>query len=138
MIDFHYKYFKIVESHWIFKKSLNWKFINWTILIKLDCRINRHRNVEYLKEKKIKKSKNLNINDIARRINILKKLQQFCFSKNFQFYLNNMKDTLKNNVHYLFIILIEQINASFIVFSCHMIFVFLKKQINSIIQFQWT
>ena len=33
--------------------------------------------------KKIKKSKDFNTNDIARRINISEKLQQFCFSKNF-------------------------------------------------------
>ena len=33
--------------------------------------------------KKVKRSKDLNTDNIARRMNISEKLQQFCFSKNF-------------------------------------------------------
>ena len=53
IIDFHHWYFKVVESHWTFKKLLNWKSINWTISIKFDRRISYHDAIEYLKEKKL-------------------------------------------------------------------------------------
>ena len=34
IIDFHHKYFKVVESHWTFKKFSKWKSINWINSIK--------------------------------------------------------------------------------------------------------
>ena len=76
--------------------------------------------------KKVEKNKNFNTDDITRRINILKKLRQFCFSRNFQCYSNNMKNTLKSCVRYSYVILIEQINTMLIVINCRMIFIFLK------------
>ena len=53
IIDFHHRYFKVVESHWTFKKLSDWKLINWTTSIKFDRCINRHDAIEYLKEKKL-------------------------------------------------------------------------------------
>ena len=79
-----------------------------------------------LSKKKIKKNKSLNTDDIARRISTLEKLRQLCFSKSFQCCSDNIKDTLRSCARYSYTILIEQINATFIVINCRIISVLLR------------